>query len=624
MKKMIHLFAPMMMICCVLNLGIYLVNQKQNQTAEADTFAVYIDSSQAVISDYDAFRVIYTDSNNSEITCYLGANNNYVYDTVIYPKKNTFVLIEGGMDESYGLRVGGEIKYYNHGTEKRISTLLWFYIHDTADISIWLEDYWGEGPTYTQKIQNQVSKDGNVYSNVSVSDIVSLTGQEVSSTGTNQYSAKTNYEIKVQANSYEGYIFEGFYVLGSTFSTDLIYANEIYLGATTTSFKYYAYADMTIYARWKERENNYIITFDRQGGSGGTSNIEVSVGNALPSITIPSLQYHTFQGYFVSPNGGGAMYYDENGLGKRNWDKSSDTTLYAYWLEDFWEYHYDSSFAGGNGTSTEPYLIETASQLSRLVKLSRTSTLSGTYYQLTSAIDLSDMVWRGIGNLSYKFAGTFDGGFYPITGIRITGTNRGKDRMQGLFGVTSNASIKNVIIQNCYLNTADMSGAIIGQMNNGSLQKCLVDTVQITGTYRIGGIVGLSTGGLISQCSIVNSNVSANTGGGLVGDSSGTILDCSVVHMSLELPSNATGNLLYGTKTETPALSSYAQGEITISGTKTQQKIMFGELETWTNWSYSPQVNEGYPVQNTLFAIGGYSYVSNVFNYLISLGFTLG
>lgn len=76
----------------------------------------------------------------------------------------------------------------------------------------------------------------------------------------------------------------------------------------------------------------YTITLSKQGGSGGTSSVSVKRGDSMPYATAPTKSGYTFGGYYSSTNGTGTKYYDANMRSVRSWDKSSNTTLYAYWI----------------------------------------------------------------------------------------------------------------------------------------------------------------------------------------------------------------------------------------------------------------------------------------------------
>ena len=75
-------------------------------------------------------------------------------------------------------------------------------------------------------------------------------------------------------------------------------------------------------------------------------------------------------------------------------------------------------FAGWNGTEGNPYIIETAAQLSKLAELVNEgdADYNEAYYQLSKDIDLSDYGtgfnngegWIPIGNTDNPFQGKFD------------------------------------------------------------------------------------------------------------------------------------------------------------------------------------------------------------------------
>lgn len=74
------------------------------------------------------------------------------------------------------------------------------------------------------------------------------------------------------------------------------------------------------------------VTFDRQGGTGGTDEVEATFGMPFPDIEPPVLKEgYAFAGYWSEPEGMGGRYCD--GLGKSSavWNRTEDATLYAAW-----------------------------------------------------------------------------------------------------------------------------------------------------------------------------------------------------------------------------------------------------------------------------------------------------
>ncbi len=75
----------------------------------------------------------------------------------------------------------------------------------------------------------------------------------------------------------------------------------------------------------------YSVTLGANGGVGGTSNVSVSYGSAMPSITVPTKSGYTFGGYWTTVKTGGVQYYNADGTSARAWDKKSNTILWAKW-----------------------------------------------------------------------------------------------------------------------------------------------------------------------------------------------------------------------------------------------------------------------------------------------------
>ena len=79
------------------------------------------------------------------------------------------------------------------------------------------------------------------------------------------------------------------------------------------------------------------ITFDKDGGNGGTDSIEVIKGEKLkPNIEIPAKEGLYFKGYFDQKNCLGNQYYyhyikNHIGYSWKVWNEEKDTTLYACW-----------------------------------------------------------------------------------------------------------------------------------------------------------------------------------------------------------------------------------------------------------------------------------------------------
>lgn len=92
--------------------------------------------------------------------------------------------------------------------------------------------------------------------------------------------------------------------------------------------------------------NTYTVTFNKNGGSGGTSSVTVTFGQAMTSPqTLPTRTGYSFVGYFTQEVNG-VKYYNANGSSARTCDLTSNTILYAHWTPLV----YDISYSLGGGT----------------------------------------------------------------------------------------------------------------------------------------------------------------------------------------------------------------------------------------------------------------------------------
>ena len=97
-------------------------------------------------------------------------------------------------------------------------------------------------------------------------------------------------------------------------------------GATVVSVT----ADQRLYAKWDA--NTYTVSFDRQGGSGGTTSVKVTYAAGMPRIANPTKTgWYLFDGYYTGTNGTGTKYYTASMASARSWDLTANTTLYAKW-----------------------------------------------------------------------------------------------------------------------------------------------------------------------------------------------------------------------------------------------------------------------------------------------------
>ena len=181
-----------------------------------------------------------------------------------------------------------------------------------------------------------------------------------------------------------------------------------------------------------------------------------------------------------------------------------------------------AKFAGGAGTSSDPYQIASAIHL-WLVKNHLTS-----HFQLIKDLDLSEAwVFGPIGDNSNSFKGVFDGKGKVIENLRVE--RGGKDNV-GFFGVLGEGGVlKNIILEDIDVYGGNSVGGLVGWNNKGKIQGSSVEGA-VFGLQRVGGLVGFNTatdgedeGVIQGSKSYVNVKGSQYIGG-LVGYNEGGII----------------------------------------------------------------------------------------------------
>ena len=285
------------------------------------------------------------------------------------------------------------------------------------------------------------------------------------------------------------------------------------------------------------------------------------VDDTVGGVSTPFRNGYIFTGYYSQPNGEGTQYFDETGACVLQ--PKDDIVLYAAWEDNTWLGHAADSFAGGSGSQSSPYLIETAEQLALLtynvyngVGAQDEYVYVDTYFKQIADIDLSTYPWVPIGvyyNLDgvltdFNFAGNFDGGGYTISGIKMLELFGEPYNRRGLFGRVNGencsigAEIKNIVLTDSTITGGDYVGALIGYAGlNVSISNCTVDvTVTGSGNY-VGGIAGSYDGNVIQGCSADGEITGVGYVGGIVGNSTADISNCSV-----DATITGTGNCIGG------------------------------------------------------------------------------
>jgi hypothetical protein len=172
-----------------------------------------------------------------------------------------------------------------------------------------------------------------------------------------------------------------------------------------------------------------------------------------------------------------------------------------------------STFGGGSGTETDPYIITTVAHMQELANIVNSGTSSyygpiyyGDYFRLDADLDFSGVTsYKGIGiedssspSGYWEFGGFFDGNGHVVRNLNISSSFSCK----GLFGVISaGAVVKNLTLVSSSITGQYYVGGIVGYMNGNvaytdrGVRNCKVaDDVTVTGQNNVGGIVGRTSG----------------------------------------------------------------------------------------------------------------------------------
>ena len=155
---------------------------------------------------------------------------------------------------------------------------------------------------------------------------------------------------------------------------------------------------------------------------------------------------------------------------------------------------------------------------------------------LIDNIDLGEENWTPIGNSysnSNAYAGTFDGGGYTISGLKVSGGD-----YVGLFGYVKGGTVKNLNLEITSVSGNDYVGSVVG-CNEGTILGCMVSGGSVTASDEnayVGGVVGRNYNTVEGCCFAGGSVTGTRSGafvGGVVGQNAGTIKSCCFVSGSV-------------------------------------------------------------------------------------------
>jgi hypothetical protein len=300
--------------------------------------------------------------------------------------------------------------------------------------------------------------------------------------------------------------------------------------------------------------------------------------------------------------------------------------------------------SGGTGTSGDPYLISNLADLQWLSNSANSAQwASGKYFEQTADIDAAGATpaITPIGNGTTQFSGNYDGGYFTIDNLTISG---GTADYQGLFGYTLNSTIQNVVLTNVNISGASYVGGLVGYaqgMTSSSITSCGVSGTVTGTTNNVGGLIGSINGSVltVSTCwSSADATAGGQAAGGLIGFctssilqncyatgnaaasvvaggflgwlNAGTINNCYATGTATDgigafggfigyRPGGTTTNCFWNTTTGTTPGVGYGGSTTGVSGLTSTQMLVttnFTGFDFTNIWAMDVAINSGFPI----------------------------
>ena len=268
-------------------------------------------------------------------------------------------------------------------------------------------------------------------------------------------------------------------------------------------------------------------------------------------------------------------YYDTNG----NELISSDDNTYTYTMTNkalsiSAKLIPDWAQKNSGDNEGDAYVISTAEQLDLLSeRVNAGNSYANKFFKLGDNLTYTKATTNNftpIGTESHPFGGNFDGNKKTISGINIS---LGTTDNVGLFGYASDATIKNLKLDDSTINGRLYVGAILGcgysVSNTTTIENCLVtSSVTVSGQSDVvGGIVGITA--TVRGCVCAASVSGTSVIGGIIGDgNNSTVTNCLYTGSSITgynkgaiAGNKNNGNFTYNYYTGNPGCSGTYQGD---------------------------------------------------------------
>ena len=210
--------------------------------------------------------------------------------------------------------------------------------------------------------------------------------------------------------------------------------------------------------------------------------------------------------------------------------------------ENYEALHLSADYVGYYAISNEAQLFWFAAEVNE----------GHTAYNAVLGADIMvEKPWTPIGNASKSYSGIFDGNSYTITGLTYNNTATSA-KYVGLFGYTTQATIKNLGVCNVNFSAYQYVGGIVGYASlSTSIINCYTTGFVSANNSFAGGIVG--AGSALQNCYSTASISGSGYKGALIG-SGGSAINCYY----------ASGGYYTNTPIGTTAVSAntFASGEV--------------------------------------------------------------
>ena len=171
---------------------------------------------------------------------------------------------------------------------------------------------------------------------------------------------------------------------------------------------------------------------------------------------------------------------------------------------------------GGDGSSGNPYVVSTVDEL-QLVHAYTTCN-----FVLGSNLDLTGVTFPPIGNTTYSFSASFDGGGHSVSNWTYASQD---DSQTGFFSVLLNASasIQNLQLLNVNVSSTGATGALAGGAENVAITNVFTSGVVTSSLSSDGsetpaaGLIGFGYNATLTGCGSSATVVGNGIAGGLIG-----------------------------------------------------------------------------------------------------------